>query len=158
MRKFSLTMMTTLIGLLVICSCDGNKTVNVISSDKETNVVDLPVEKRLKLAKKYNDDREFSEGLAGVELNGKWGFIDKTGKQVIPCKYDGVGSFEEGLALVSLNFKRGYIDKTGKQVIPCTYDDVVFFSALDIIEAAVRDSKHNMVKYYYDKNGNFLGM
>ena len=31
---------------------------------------------------------EDSEGLASVELNGKWGFIDKSGTEVIPCKYD----------------------------------------------------------------------
>ena len=100
----------------------------------------------------------FSEGFALVRLNGKQGLIDKTGKQVAPCMYDFIGGFNKDLAIVWLNGKRGYIDKTGKQVIPCTYDDVVFFSALDIIETAVRDSKRNMVKYYYDKNGNFLGM
>jgi hypothetical protein len=29
------------------------------------------------------------EGLAKVKLNGKWGFIDKTGKEIVPPKYDG---------------------------------------------------------------------
>ncbi|EOA6136260.1 WG repeat-containing protein, partial [Campylobacter coli] len=33
----------------------------------------------------------FSEGLAGVELNGKWGFIDKSGKIVIEPKFDDIG-------------------------------------------------------------------
>ncbi|EAJ4643563.1 WG repeat-containing protein, partial [Campylobacter coli] len=33
----------------------------------------------------------FSEGLAGVGLNGKYGFIDKSGKIVIEPKFDDIG-------------------------------------------------------------------
>ena len=66
----------------------------------------------------------FSEGLAMVELNGKWGFINKTGKEVTPFKYDYYAmSFSEGLAMVWLNGKWGFIDKTGKEVISLKYDD-----------------------------------
>ena len=36
----------------------------------------------------YDDIDCLSEGLAGVKKNGKYGFIDKTGKVVIPFKYD----------------------------------------------------------------------
>ncbi|MDR3245746.1 MAG: WG repeat-containing protein [Prevotellaceae bacterium] len=43
--------------------------------------------------------------------------MDKTGKEVIPLKYDYVSSFEEGLAKVELNGKWGSIDQTGKKVI-----------------------------------------
>jgi len=32
----------------------------------------------------------------------KWGFIDKTGKEVIPCKYDYVGLFSGSFAVVEL--------------------------------------------------------
>ena len=64
----------------------------------------------------------FFEGLAQVELNGKWGFIDETGNEVIPCKYDGIWNFYEGLAAAALNCKYGFIDKTGKTVIPFKYD------------------------------------
>nr|WP_230400539.1 WG repeat-containing protein [Campylobacter coli] len=31
--------------------------------------------------------------MARVELNGKWGFIDKSGKFVIEPKFDEVGAF-----------------------------------------------------------------
>ena len=37
--------------------------------------------------------RDFSEGFAAVELDGKWGFIDKSGKVVIEPKYDYVSAF-----------------------------------------------------------------
>ena len=55
----------------------------------------------------------FSEGLAQVLLNGKWGYIDKTGKEVIPCKYDWAWQFYEGFAQVSTKGKWGYVDKQG---------------------------------------------
>ena len=77
----------------------------------------------------YNDVGVFSEGLARVErINGKWGFIDKTDKVVIPIKYDDAWSFSEGLARVELNGKYGFIDKTDKVVIPIKYDDAWSFS------------------------------
>lgn len=63
----------------------------------------------------------FSEGLAFVKLNDKYGVINKTGRTVIPYKYDAVGNFSEGLAIVEINNKYGFIDKTGKIVIPCKY-------------------------------------
>ena len=31
---------------------------------------------------KYDKVNDFVEGLAAVEANGKWGFIDKTGKEI----------------------------------------------------------------------------
>jgi hypothetical protein len=78
--------------------------------------------------KGYDDVYSFSEGLAMVKLNGKWGFIDKTGKEIIPLKYDGAHSFSEGLVVVELNEKYGFIDTTGKEVIPLKYDDAWSFS------------------------------
>ena len=75
----------------------------------------------------YGDVGEFNEGLCWVRKGGKWGFIDKTGKVVIPINstYDYVWSFSEGLSGVR---KGGFIDKTGKEVIPLIYDDVRDFS------------------------------
>ncbi len=65
----------------------------------------------------------FSEGLARVERDGKYGFIDKTGQEVITLKYDDTGLFfSDGLARVELNGKWGFIDKRGKEVIPFKYD------------------------------------
>jgi serine/threonine protein kinase len=66
--------------------------------------------------------------LAKVTLNGKVGFIDKTGKEVIPCKYDDAGTFSEGLAAVEFNGRWGFIDKTGEEVISCKYDEKWPFS------------------------------
>ncbi|MFH5163641.1 WG repeat-containing protein [Campylobacter coli] len=62
--------------------------------------------------------------MAKVELNRKYGFIDKSGKIVIEPKFDGVGNFSEGLAKVKLNGKYGFIDKSGKIVIEPKFDDI----------------------------------
>ena len=77
---------------------------------------------------KYDYAWDFSEGLANVGQNGKWGYIDKAGNEVIPIKYDDARYFSEGLAGVKLNRKWGYIDKTGKEVTPRKYDNVERFS------------------------------
>ena len=67
----------------------------------------------------------FSEGLAQLwvhEKSGtKAGYIDKTGKVVIPAEYGTIGEFSEGLADAEKDGKFGFIDKTGKAVIPFQY-------------------------------------
>jgi hypothetical protein len=46
--------------------------------------------------------------------DGKWGFIDKTGRVVIPLIYDYVEPFHEGLCRFLKDGKYGFIDKTGR--------------------------------------------
>ena len=46
---------------------------------------------------KYDAGRNFSEGLALVNLNGKWGYVDKIGREVIPFKYDKAYDFSKNL-------------------------------------------------------------
>ena len=64
--------------------------------------------------KKYDTVGSFSDGRAWVELNGKYGHVDKNGKITTPIKYDDVGYFDEGRAVVILNEKYGHVDKNGK--------------------------------------------
>ena len=62
--------------------------------------------------------------LFSVREDGKFGYIDKTGKLVIPPMYDEAYDFNEGLAKVEIGGKAGFIDTTGKVVIPPQYDRV----------------------------------
>ena len=48
----------------------------------------------------YDELYPFSEGLAAVKKNDKFGFINTQGELVIPCQYQYAGSFKEGLACV----------------------------------------------------------
>ena len=109
----------------------------------------------------YDDVRSFSEGLAHVQLNDKWGFIDKTGKEIILFKYDDAEDFSEGLAPVELNFKWGFIDKTGKEVIPLKYDNAYSFSEdLDLVKlngkwGFIDKTGKIVIPFKYDDAGNF---
>jgi len=49
------------------------------------------------------------------QLNGKYGYLDKTGKEVIPLKYDNAVPFSHGLARVWVNKKEGYIGRDGTE-------------------------------------------
>jgi len=69
---------------------------------------------------KYDKVENFHEGLAAVQLNGKYGFINKKGHLVIPLKFDWVLNFCNGYCpFIEGNFM-GFIDKSGKEVIPAT--------------------------------------
>jgi WG containing repeat len=61
---------------------------------------------------------DFNDGLAKVCSAGqseKCGYIDHTGKVVIPLKFDDAAEkFSNGLAWVRIERRFGYIDKTGK--------------------------------------------
>ena len=74
----------------------------------------------------FEKAKSFNEGLAAVKTKA-WGFINKKGQTVIPCKYDTVFSFHEGLAAIMLGNKWGYIDKTGKVIVPSQYGKVFDF-------------------------------
>jgi len=49
---------------------------------------------------KYQDARDFKEGMGAVKMDGKWGFVNYEGTLVIPCKYEYVESFLDGKAYV----------------------------------------------------------
>ena len=106
-------------GLAVIQ--ENEKKYNYID---KTGAVILSVEYELA----YN----FYEGLAGVltdRRDEKWGFIDITGKEVIPCIYDdAMPWFSDGVANVSKDGKWGYIDTSGNTVVPFIYDYSQSFS------------------------------
>lgn len=56
-----------------------------------------------------------SEGMIAVKKADKWGFMDITGKLVIPCIYDAVGLFSDGIADVTYNNEQIRINKKGER-------------------------------------------
>jgi hypothetical protein len=89
----------------------------------------------------------------GKEL---WGFIDLSGKQIIPFKFDGIDSFQEGLAVVVVNDKYGYIDRTGKFAIPPRF--AVADSFRDgLARVIVGGDKNQPAQFgYIDKTGKMI--
>ena len=70
-----------------------------------------------RIEKFFNNGLPFSEGLAGVQSGGQWGFIDLMGNYVISPMFERVGSFHDGLAPARKNGLWGYIDVRGNFVI-----------------------------------------
>lgn len=60
---------------------------------------------------------EFSEDMAAVLVNGKYGYINNKGQIVIQPKFDEALGFSNGLACVEMSGKWGFIDNSGKFVI-----------------------------------------
>ena len=87
--------------------------------------VDLP---------QYKGGLPVSDKLMAVrDGSGNYGFIDKAGKEVAPCKYDQIKGWSDGLVIVRMKsdwavYKYGVIDETGKEVVPCKYDEIMEFS------------------------------
>ena len=77
------------------------------------------------LRSRYDTVHDFHEGLAVVELNDKYGYINTEGKEVVPPKYDYVGGFDEGFARVELDGKEGFVNKEGEEVVPLKYDGAI---------------------------------
>jgi hypothetical protein len=86
--------------------------------------------------------------------NNLMGFIDKTGKVVIPAQFASVDTFSDGLALVSSPTEgRGYIDQTGRMVLrpPSTYGSKSFSEGL---AAFATQNPNGTAKWgYLDKTG-----
>lgn len=90
--------------------------------------------RNLRLKGDYEEVRMFSEGLAAVRKNKKWGFIDEKGEQVIPIIYNEIGYFRHnGLCYAMKNEKSGFINKKGEDIIPIIYEDAVSERLDDIV-------------------------
>lgn len=84
-------------------------------------------------SERFNEIRTFSEGMAAVEVDGKWGFIDSSCSYVIAPTYSEVfDGFSEGLAPVRLAAETGqpgkivYIDRNGDIVIELSLPNVAY--------------------------------
>lgn len=75
----------------------------------------------LAIAPQWQSAFAFQNGIAAVKSGELTGFIDKTGKQIIPCQYVNAGSFsEDGFATISVDDQWGIIDAEGNTVVePC---------------------------------------
>ena len=137
---------------------DHLKISNHLSYSDGLAVVSLPGKKFayideqgfVALIVKYDLAFSFSEGLARVKKDGKWGFIDKEGNVVVPLEYKEAEAFSEGLASVRKDGKWGFIDKEGNVVVPLEYELVISFS--EGFACVENDGKWGFI----DKEGNVV--
>lgn len=83
---------------------------------------------------RFSNAGMFSDGLAAFESNGKWGYLDSTGRTVIPFEYDAVGNYSAfGVGSTAYESSGGYVtlkkgdkfgvcDNAGNEIIPFILD------------------------------------
>lgn len=87
---------------------------------------------------KINFD-DFSEGMCPVTREGKEGYIDIYGNEVVPCQWKYVTKFENGFGRVNIQSREdnrplcGLVDKTGRLVVPPRYSYVERVRNSDLI-------------------------
>ena len=104
--------------------------VFIASSDGGIDFIDLSEEQLYILKKEIikanakDDAYHFSENLASVSFDGKYGYINTDGDFVIEPQFEEAEDFKNGIARVRTNGKYGYINTNGKFVIEPQFDNV----------------------------------
>lgn len=65
--------------------------------------------------------------LFAAKKDGKWGFIDRHGREAMAFQYQQIQPFSEGLAAFQREDRWGYMDKRGKEVIAPQFDEADAF-------------------------------
>lgn len=100
------------------------------------------------LGQRFGYARHFSEGVAAVRINDRWGYVDKTGTVVIKPRFDWAELFSDGLARVRDGGLFGYIDHSGDYVIQPR-----FKSAGDFADGLAAVSDSQTAFWYIKPNG-----
>lgn len=103
--------------VVVIIGCGIFAMLNGQQQDKRSEIT----EQFANNVQKYEKLNNFHEGLAAVQHNGLWGYIDKEGNEVIPCQYESAEDFNNSRAIVSKGGLYGCIDTKGNEVVPFEY-------------------------------------
>jgi len=105
----------------------------------------------------------FSEGLAPVSKNKKYGYVNTSGELVIPCKYTSAANFTNGFARVLSGTKWGLVDANGSELVPCKYDWVNHFSenmasvSKNGKYGYINASQKQVIPFKYDSADDFNG-
>ncbi|NHJ31316.1 MAG: WG repeat-containing protein, partial [Asgard group archaeon] len=99
----------------------------------------------------YEDLVDFTDGLAQVKIDGKYGFFNYQGEIAIKPQFDYVMNFSENLAAFRGERMWGYIDRTGSVVIePQFLKAGIFHNGIASVALG------NGVFGYIDKTGKFI--
>ena len=103
------------LALLTFTACTQNKNNATTTETEQTEVSTDDLKTLAEALPQYEQVYGFHEGLACVMRDGKYGFIDKTGQEVIPCQYVSIiHDFQEGLACMGIGDEQCvFIDRQG---------------------------------------------
>lgn len=105
-------------GILFVLNLSGNMCVK-----DGSDYIEIP--------SRYQQARDFKDGLCCVCHDEKWGAIDKNGHEVIPTQYDYLSDFTKGVAIYRISSRDcvghkylfGFLNKKGA-VFPAAYDSI----------------------------------
>ena len=101
---------------------------------------------------------EFRGGLAAVSsTSGKWGYIGRNGRWIIPPQFEYAEEFSEGLAVVTIGGYEGYIDRSGKFAIAPQFEFAKNFNeyGVAVVDAQCKE-RYSCPEGLIDKEGNYL--
>ena len=99
---------------------------------------------RIVIPIQYRSITVMSSDMIRVEsILFKYGYIDKSGNEIIPCVFEYAGDFSEGVACVRKDGKYGYIDKSGNEIIPCVFEHAGDFS--EGVASVRKDGKYGII-------------
>ena len=112
-------------------------------------VIPCVYEKQIEKAFEFVDpDDIFSESLVRMAQSGKYGFLDKKNRWVIPPEYDWCSRFSDGLAAVRMRSAYGYINRENELELPLGFDCASRFSQ-DLAAVSIHGNWG-----YIDRKGN----
>ena len=76
---------------------------------------------------RYEVAKEFNEDMAAVRIEGRYGYIDRSGTVVIAPRFAAAGPFENGRAEVRIGRAAGIINRSGRLVVPAQFDRILPF-------------------------------
>lgn len=97
---------------------------------------------------RFSDVRQFSEGVAAVEMEGLWGFINTDGQSVIPTIFEEVKRFSHGFAAVKTSkadVSWTYVNKDGSLLTEETFFDALPFHDGVALIARSDDEFHSIL-------------
>ncbi|MEL7020645.1 MAG: WG repeat-containing protein [Bacteroidota bacterium] len=129
-----------LVGCFIQCQSDNTSAQNLNSANAlPAEETDFEVAEykwgymnkngKIAIAARFDELRDFREGIAAVRIGGKWGLIDTMGNYLLVPTHKGVFSSHEGrIRYLTYDEKVGYLDRMGKVAIPAQYIDGQDFS------------------------------
>lgn len=126
-RKFFLIMLCLIITVVIYIFYNQNGHNKAVYCPDSLTVNNIPIDSVVDeqpIYLEYNSVRPFNDGLARVELNGCYGFINIEGKEVVKCAFKDAGDFHEGRAWVKIQSKYGFVDVNDNMIVQSWYDKV----------------------------------
>lgn len=98
----------------------------------------------------YEKATEFQNGIAVIQMNKKWGIINRKGITLVRPKYSRIEDFENGYAKVELDGVSGLSDIKGEMIVQPGFEYISYAG-----QGLFRVEQGDQIGYF-DQNGNWI--